>query len=59
MLDLGAPIGVSGFLPFKKAQNNKQIPVGTLLRVSVDKLTDDGRTCTLNADQQLLRTSMV
>lgn len=59
LLDIGTSFSVSGFLPFKKAGGSNKFLVGALIDVTVEKLSEDQRTCTFSSDKQLFRTSAV
>ncbi|KAI0080360.1 U3 snoRNP-associated protein Rrp5 [Panus rudis PR-1116 ss-1] len=58
ILNTGIP-NVSGFLSFKEAEKNPQyqgrkLPIGALLEVSVSKMSNNGRTCTVSVEPTLL-----
>jgi rRNA biogenesis protein RRP5 len=55
---------VSGFLSFKEAKkgpfdHNTKLHVGRLIDVSVSKMSDNGRTCTVTVDSVTFVSSSV
>ena len=60
ILDIGLP-GVSGFLPDEPEKNTRKERrrVGGLVNVTVDKLTEDGRTCIVTAEEQDFKSALV
>ncbi|KAH9486567.1 rRNA biogenesis protein rrp5 [Psilocybe cubensis] len=60
ILDLGIA-DVSGFLPQKEADkgrlNDAKLPVGSILNVSVTKMSSNGRTCTVSTDASIFTSS--
>lgn len=60
VLDLGLS-EVSGFLSYDNAKGieNNRRSVGSLINVVVEKVSEDGRTCILKADDDAFRDALV
>ena len=62
ILNLGIP-DVSGFLSFKDAKkalgSPSNLPVGSIIDVSVSKLSSNGRTCNVTNSSSSIRVSHV
>jgi rRNA biogenesis protein RRP5 len=59
ILDLGIP-DISGFLPFNERKNeDTKLHIGVLLNVTITKVSENGRTCTLSADHATFTSSYV
>lgn len=59
ILDFGIP-DISGFLPFNEGKDeDTKLHVGVLLDVTITKVSGNGRTCTVSADQATFTSSYV
>ena len=62
ILNLGIP-DVSGFLSFKDAKKalsgSSKLPVGSIIDVSISKLSSNGRTCNVTISPSSIRVSHV